>query len=386
MLKPYTGLPNRDRSNDQKTIFYGGDTRLRISSQCLKHAIRMAANRLDTFNTCNVGDIVAETIKNLHPDATQEYLDSVDKIVRWQLTPKDANKANGKDASNKKDHMFKVCMADIRAFAEYILEEFPLNKKVDDAEIKYSEKEPAKTAAGRLYIKMKNTVCSRAVSPEIAMFGRMSTSDTLRSVDGAVCMNHAFSTNAMNGDIDEFAAVDEWQKKGVVGAGMLGETDINFGEYYHYTGINMLTLMENILCGVDYADMDDVKHRMEAAKDAVIDFIRLYAQTAPVAKQTSMASCPRPDCMYITAGVRVAPVSYENAFANSIKAHDKVDIVTGSVNALIDAINDDTFDTGGYDKKIWVAGKSFGAPDDAERMTLDMCLKEIRRYLDSACG
>ena len=381
MLKSYKGLPNRGMDNAQKSIFFGDDERCRISSQCLKSAIRKGASTEDTWNTCNVGSIVAMEIKKEHPEAADEYLETVDKIVRWQLTPKMTAKANGKDASQKKDHLFKVCMADILTFAKYILEEFPLNNAVDDSQICYDPKDLKATAAGRLFLKMRETMTDREVSTEIAMFGRMSTSETLRSVDGAMCMNHAFSTNVMSGDIDEFSAADQWLNKGEMGAGMLGETSINFGCYYHYANLNMLTFVENLMCGVDYTNPDSIRRRLETAVEAAVDFIRLYALTAPTAKQTSMATFPLPDCMYITAGVRTAPVSFENAFANSVKAHDDEDIISLSVGRLIDAIEDDTFNLNDYQKRIWIADKKFGSPDGVTRKNLKDCLADIRSYL-----
>ena len=374
-------LLNRDKSGFAKRITFGGVERLRISSQCLKYAIRRAKVENDTWNTINCANLVSCEIQRREPSATPEYLETVEKIVNEQLTPK-----SDKEKTAKKDHMFKVCKYDIEDFATFILEEFPLNQPVDDKEIKYDAKHLDKTAGGRVQKKMKETSAKRSVTPEIAMFGRMSTSETLRSVDGAVCMNHAFTTNAMAGDIDEFTAIDEWMKGEQLGASMLGDTDINSGCFYKYVCINTLTLAENLLIGVDYTDIEEIKRRMQMIDDIVCEFIHLYAVTAPVAKQTSMATYAAPSCMYITAGVRVANFSYENAFARPAVANGDMDIVTDSVRKLVHSIDNDPFNLNTYDKRIWIGTDEYDVPKDVTVENFKDALNDIRGYVHGACN
>lgn len=382
-LVNYAGsLLNRDKSNFAKRINFGGVDRVRISSQCLKYAIRRAKVDSDTWNTRYMGNLVCEEIKRREPSVTDEYLEGVDAIVRQQLTPKDGEK-------EKKDHMFKVSKYDVADFADAILAEFPINLPIDKNEIMYDRKDAkkrAKTAGGRVYDRLMETVATRPISSEIAMFGRMSTATMLRSVDGAVCVNHAFTTNAMSGDIDEFTAVDEWQNGEELGAGMLGDTDINAGCFYKYVSINVLTVVENLMQGVDYTDVDEMKRRLKVAIDAVIEFIQLYAITAPEAKQTSMATYASPACMYITAGVRVANCSYENAFSIPARAHGDVDIITDSVNKLVYSIDNDLFNLNEYDKRIWIGQDMYKKPNGVVVESLRDALDDVRGYLYGTCN
>ena len=73
---------NRDDTGRPKTAVYGGATRARVSSQSWKHAMRAMFN--DIFSDENLGfrtkhsvGLIADALKKLSPDMTDEVADKV---------------------------------------------------------------------------------------------------------------------------------------------------------------------------------------------------------------------------------------------------------------------------------------------------------------------
>ena len=70
----------------------------------------------------------------------------------------------------------------------------------------------------------------RPITLDIALFGRMVTSDAFRNVDAAMQVAHAISTNKLNMESDYFTAMDDLLKgetMDVSGAGHVNGTDYN---------------------------------------------------------------------------------------------------------------------------------------------------------------
>ena len=83
ILKFYgPSLPNRDDSGDAKQIIVGGTTRSRISSQCLKRAIRQTMDISD-FRSSHLEDLVESILlkKFEGKDMKQEQIDKIGSTV-----------------------------------------------------------------------------------------------------------------------------------------------------------------------------------------------------------------------------------------------------------------------------------------------------------------
>lgn len=79
---------------------------------------------------------------------------------------------------------------------------------------------------------------------DIALFGRMTTSDAFEDVEAAMQVAHALSTHAAVNEVDYFTAVDD---KGVgVGAGHVGEAMYNSACFYKYFCLDWDHLVGNL--------------------------------------------------------------------------------------------------------------------------------------------
>ena len=74
------------------------------------------------------------------------------------------------------------------------------------------------------------------ISADIALFGRMVTSDYFLNVDASMQVAHAISTHMVNRESDYYTAMDDLLKNNEeTGAGMIGDTDYNSCCYYECT-------------------------------------------------------------------------------------------------------------------------------------------------------
>lgn len=377
-------LLNRDRDGFAKRIVFGGVERGRISSQAMKYAIRQAKYDRDTWYTVAFDRLVASALKAQKPDVSNEYIDHAKALTLALL-------------SNKKDHAFKVTTEDANAIAAAILKHIDPTNPIDekDWEIKNGKKTEGDAKAVAILKELTEEAKDRKNSSEVAMFGRMSTSEILKTVDGAVAMSHAFTTHEYNGDIDMFTAVDELKAFGFgdtasddsAGAAGIWDVDLNAGCFYQYCNISTMIYALNMLDGMDFSDKEALKARMATMAQNISEFIRLYLLTAPVAMQNSKASFPGPSVVYIRAAVRPVNHSYENAFVKPVMSNGENDVVELSARRLKEYIDNDVFFDNQYEKCYWLSDNQYSAPKNAQSdKNLKDVLKELEAYVYGACN
>lgn len=374
-------LLNRDRDGFAKRVIFGGVERGRISSQCIKYAIRQAKSDTDTWYTKTFDVLVGKSIRAKAANASDDYINHARALTLKLLSA-------GKDIS------CKASTGDADAIADVILSVYDVNAPIVDAEWGIGDASDVKkvTKIPEVSALLKRDMLTRLNSSEVAMFGRMSTSDILRTVDGAVSMSHAFTTHEYNGDVDTVAAVDELKKFGFGNTGNdrgssgIWDADINAGCFYQYCNISTMIYALNMLDGMDFNDKAALKRRFATMARDVVEFIKLYLLTAPVAMQTSKASFPGPSVVYIRAGIRPMNHSYENAFARPVYSNGEQDVVSLSARRLTDYINNDKFFDNDYERRYWITDNNYDAPNGATRdLNLSSVLKELEGYIDGVC-
>lgn len=327
MLKNYPPVNlNRDESGAPKSCMFGGTTRGRVSSQCLKRSWRrsplfsqaIGAEHLG-IRTRKLPQLVAEKLAEM--GVSQEYIDTV--------FPKISGFGN-KDGAENKDGSYTAQIVfyapeDIQAVAEAIYEELkdcPSLKEVKA--LKAKELQEAVKGAE-----------SRPVTLDMALFGRMVTSNAFRDVEAAMQVAHAISTNKMNMESDYFTAMDDLLSGEVIeekGSAMIGDTDYNSACYYIYASLDTDILMKNL------KDTPDTEQLVKAAIPALI---RTMALTNPSGKQNSFAGNVLPSAILVECKEEKVPVSMVNAFVRPIKPElaNDYDLVKGSVQALASQVD-----------------------------------------------
>ena len=169
-----------------------------------------------------------------------------------------------------------------QAITELILEKLGACKTVKDA-----EKIKAKDLQDILG---KNT--KRSVTLDMALFGRMVTSDAFADVDAAMQVAHAISTNRVYMESDYFTAGDDLNGgcETETGGAMIGDIDYNSSCYYIYASLDTDKLRENLRYN---DDKDDIMKKIVPA------LIETMAMTNPSGKQNSFAGHSLPSAVLV---------------------------------------------------------------------------------------
>ncbi|MCM2502578.1 type I-E CRISPR-associated protein Cas7/Cse4/CasC [Aureimonas altamirensis] len=298
--------PNRDDMGRPKEACYGGDYRLRLSSQSIKRAVRMSdvfqqalAGKLGE-RTKRIGD---EIRKSLIADGAgdakaQEIAEAVAKVF-GALEPADKKKPN-------------VVRSKTLAFVSpeeksYALE---LARRAYAGGALPTEKELAKTV-----------LRSAGGAVDIAMFGRMLADNPDFNREAAVQVGHAITTHRAQSEEDYFTAVDDLKpREDDAGGAHLGTHEFGSGVYYLYACVNADLLVENL--GGDTA----------LAARALDALARALATATPKGKQNSHAHHPR--AAYVQAEVgSAAPRDLTGAFFKAVRGDD---LLGASIAALVD--------------------------------------------------
>lgn len=180
---------------------------------------------------------------------------------------------------------------------------------------------------------LKEALTCKAV--DVALFGRMTTSDAFEDVEAAMQVAHAISTHAVVNEVDYWTAVDDLGKAGG-GSGHLGEGMFNAACFYKYFCLDWDQLVRN-LAGPEPdkekdADAhkkwtDEIKPQAERLAACTLGhFIRAAAMTTPSGKQNSFASHTEPCGILVEVKKNgKQPSNYANAFADPVERLGKPD-------------------------------------------------------------
>lgn len=354
MLKNYpaTNL-NRDETGSPKTCLFGGYTRGRISSQCLKRSWRKSDLFCQAVGEENLG-FRTRKLPQLVCEALAER--GVSEDILNEIQPKISGFANKEGTENKKDvsitkQIVFFAPQDIQAVAEAI------QGILDDCE---DSKAVKKLKAKDLQAAVKDANI-RPVTLDIALFGRMVTSNAFRDVEASMQVAHAISTNKVALESDYFTAMDDLLSGDTMeesGSAMLDTIDYNSSCYYIYASIDTDALRENL----KYAE-----NAAELIQKAVPALLRAMSMTNPSGKQNSFAGHTLPSAIMIEVKQDKIPVNLVNAFAEPVRPTMKADLVRNSIQRLADEADTVVNDFGlAVDKRLWFCSSKYDVKPKCE--------------------
>ena len=310
-------LLNRDDSGLAKRMTYGGRTRTRISSQCLKRHWRVAdgPHSFDGIDGAVAAVRSRETVTRRVIQPLREaghdpaVVDAIEG--RFQVA---VYGDKGAERGNRQPLLLGEPEIEYLAKKAVEVAEGCGNdpKAADKAAAEW-----AKSAKGNM--KALRESCKLPGGLAAALFGRMVTSDTEANIDAAIHVAHAFTIHGEESESDYFTVFDDLKRvDDDAGAGHIGETEITAGLFYGYVVLDRGTLLRNL--GGD-ADM---------AGEVTERFVHLVATVSPGAKLGSTAPYGYASWMFLEAGDR-QPRSLAEAFRTPCKP---------SIEAAEDAVRD----------------------------------------------
>ncbi|HEX7021253.1 MAG TPA: type I-E CRISPR-associated protein Cas7/Cse4/CasC [Trueperaceae bacterium] len=303
---------NRDDTGAPKTCEFGGVRRARISSQCLKRAVR-------TYFRDHA--VVPANLLSKRTKRLKEAL--ADRIAGQGIPEGDAVALAGatieqlglKLEKDKTQYLLLLGNQEMDKLAALA---------VEHRNTLLSPHKPAKgdkTLQGLLWEALDG-----GDAIDLALFGRMIADKPDHNVDAAVQMAHAISTHAVSTEFDFYSAVDDLQRDDAeegAGAGMLGTILYNSSCYYRYANVDFQQLLTNL--GGDAGK----------AETGVRAFLQGMIHAVPTGKQTGSAAQNPPALIMVT--VRDTGLwSLANAFVKPVQVRGDQDIVALSAQALMD--------------------------------------------------
>lgn len=314
---------NRDDTGAPKDAVFGGIRRGRISSQCLKRSYRHSTAFADSFTqddllgvrTKKLPMLIREELKLLGVDEPElstivDKISSVGRESRKKGSEENEIQEDETVADEKEDvtkQLIFLGINELKPFAVKILEIY-------------------KRLGAKVWVKTKISEITKEMnaslprSVDIAMFGRMTTSEAFEDVTASVQVAHALSTNALNQEFDYFTAVDDLSDE--LGAGMISDIEFNSSTFYKYINLHWEELLANL--GGD----------VQVAVRAVVALLDAVVKAHPTGKQNTFAAFNLPDFVLVEVSYENLPVSYANAFLKPVRSTHNATLMQNSVTQL----------------------------------------------------
>ncbi len=317
-------LLNRDDSGLAKRMPFGGATRTRVSSQCLKRHWRMADDEFSVDNIDGSHDAVRSreivTRSVMQPlresgQYSEEFLNAVEEEFQ-----KGVYGSSGTSRSGRQPLLLGLPEVEyLQDQAKAICETHPDDAEaaVEAANLLFSERRANEQRENFRAFRQSAALPGGLIG---ALFGRMVTSDPAANIDAAVHVAHAFTVHQEESESDYFSVVDDLQPpEDDPGADHIGDVELTAGLFYGYVVVDVPGLVSN-LEGCEAVDWQNADR--DLAAKVVEHLIHLIATVSPGAKLGSTAPYAYANLMLVEAGSR-QPRSLANAFREPVeKARD----------------------------------------------------------------
>ncbi|MBK8059178.1 MAG: type I-E CRISPR-associated protein Cas7/Cse4/CasC [Gemmatimonadetes bacterium] len=343
-------LLNRDDAGLAKRITYGGTTRTRVSSQCLKRHWRTAD---DTWAIKHTGADLSVRTRDVFGYAIAPKLRE-----RLPSVPEDVVAAAGLALSvalyGKKAEDPKKRQALLLGWREvdFLIERLvtllsePLTAKDAGSAVEalFKDREEKANLSA-----IRDVAGSLAAGVEAALFGRMVTSDPAANTDASVHVAHAFTVHEQESETDYFTVVDDLKQLDAdedSGSAGIFDTELSSGLFYGYVVVDVPLLVGNVT-GVDPLQWDAKSTDRALAAIIIEHLIHLIATVSPGAKKGSTAPYAWAQTMLVELGTR-QPRSLASAFEQPVRARTGESISRKAEDALYDRLGafDRSYGTG----------------------------------------
>ncbi len=304
---------NRDDTGAPKDALFGGQRRARVSSQCFKRAIRLAAAEHDLVSPEHRG-IRTKRLKDLLVQRL-DGRDAIEAAAKVEAVLAGAGLKLKEDG--KTEYLLFLGEGEIAALAVLIQQHW------DELTVQAEKKSKKESKAGvppEIGKKVK-TLLDGGKAVDVALFGRMLADLPSVNQEAACQVAHAISTHRVEREFDYFTAVDDRGEADESGAGMIGQVEFNSATYYRYAALDLRKLLENL------------QGDHELAMSAVRAFVLAMARAVPSGKQNSFAAHNPPEFIGLCLR-RAAPMNLANAFEKPVVARRDESLSAQSVREL----------------------------------------------------
>lgn len=355
---------NRDDTGAPKDALFGGTRRARVSSQCLKRAIReyfKGQNKMWVADrTKRVVDALKERLSPKLKDQKDYSEENLLKVIEVAISCLGSKKKVKVDKERKTDVLLFLSPKEIDSLEMAIAESY-----ADLLKAKTSE-EVVKNLNDALDGENKSRL-----SLDVALFGRMLAVMPEKNQNAACQVAHAISTHSVEREFDFYTAVDDLKPEDTAGADMMGTVEFNSACFYRYAVVDWEKLVKNL--------QDDV----DMAKNGLRAFLEGFVVAEPTGKQNTFAAHNPPEFVAVSVRHNSAPRNLANAFETAIRVRKDESLTRKSAEELVKKANSLQAVYGGEGKTFVLnladaSINGFGVPVDTLNKLLDQTISAAK--------
>ena len=318
---------NRDDTGAPKDALFGGTRRARVSSQCLKRAVRQHFAELVGQDALASDDVAVRTKRIL--DALTKSLvekgrveaEAADKVrlalAAMELTVKE---------DGKSEYLLFLGQREISNIANIIDEKWDSIVVSDTAPAEgkkagKTKKQAAQNADPELK-KALDKVFNGGKAVDVALFGRMLADMPEKNQNAACQVAHAISTHSVEREFDFYTAVDDLKPEDTAGADMMGTVEFNSACFYRYAAVDWDKLVSNL------------QNDTELANKGLRAFLEGFVVAEPTGKQNTFAAHNPPEFVAVSVRRNTAPRNFANAFETAIRVKKDESLTRKSAEEL----------------------------------------------------
>jgi len=318
---------NRDDTGAPKDAMFGGSRRARVSSQCLKRAIRQRFNEMVERGLLDPDTMASRTKRVLDPIVSilvskgRGELEAEEKtklaLASIKLTVKD---------DGKTEYLLFLGKNEIHEVARIIDEKWTgiIASTLDEEGKSGKAKKDAAKAADPELKKALEKILNGGKALDVALFGRMLADMPEKNQDAACQVAHAISTHSVEREFDFYTAVDDLKPEDTAGADMMGTIEFSSACFYRYAVLDWEKLLGNL------------QGDTELAMTGLKAFLEGFVVSEPTGKQNSFAAHNPPEFVAISVSHDMAPCSLANAFERPVRANKNEPLTFSSATKLIE--------------------------------------------------
>jgi CRISPR system Cascade subunit CasC len=259
---------NRDQSQMNKTLEIGGSLRSRISSQAIKRSVRTRRNHAGKrASNEQIAELLQQELQ-LTDEHTQWVKAALKNLVKDGKKKTKDTKEDGSEGKAEKSALVYIDYSALKQALQSFLQ--------DD------------TSQEDLEQLVNDT--TKAISPDIAMNGRMLANAHLHKVTSAIQYAHSYSTHPIFLGEDFWVAIDDLKIE-TQGAGIMGSRSFASAVMFGHTNLSIAQYRDNLALSEDDTTVFS----------GISDYMYDWANSLPQGSNSHMLSDSSP-LVLITAG------------------------------------------------------------------------------------
>ena len=319
---------NRDDTGAPKDALFGGTRRARVSSQCLKRAVRrhfvelvkkpkgLAPDDL-ALRTKRVLDALTEALVKKGRDKAEAAEKVRLALAAIELSVKEDGKSEYLLFLGQREVSSIASIIDTNWKAITASEKAPADgKKADKA-----KKQAAQNADPKLKEALLE-IFNGGKAVDVALFGRMLADMPEKNQNAACQVAHALSTHSVEREFDFYTAVDDLQPEDTAGADMMGTVEFNSACFYRYAVVDWDKLVANL------------QNDTELSTKGLRAFLEGFVVAEPTGKQNTFAAHNPPEFVAVSVRRNTAPRNLANAFETAVRMRKDESLTRRSAEEL----------------------------------------------------